>query len=69
MQNYRITVQYDGTKYNGWQTQKNAMVSNLYEKLGFTKVRVNYGSWRDQLGVLQDSVDYEMTREQFEQNI
>jgi len=48
---------------------KNERAQHVYEKLGFTKVRVNYGSWRDQLGVLQDSVDYEMTREQFEQNI
>ena len=23
MQNYKITIQYDGTKYNGWQRQKN----------------------------------------------
>ncbi len=46
---------------------KNERAQHVYEKLGFTKVRVNYGSWRDQLGVLQDSVDYEMTKEQFEQ--
>ena len=23
MKNYKITIQYDGTKYNGWQRQKN----------------------------------------------
>ena len=46
---------------------KNERAQHVYEKLGFTKVRVNYGVWEDQLGVLQDSVDYEMTREQFEQ--
>lgn len=23
MKNYKITVQYDGTKYNGWQRQGN----------------------------------------------
>ena len=45
---------------------KNKRAQHVYEKLGFTKVRVNYGAWEDQLGVLQDSVDYEMTKEQFE---
>lgn len=45
---------------------KNERAQHVYEKLGFTRLRVNYGAWEDQLGVLQDSVDYEMTREQFE---
>ena len=44
---------------------KNERAQHVYEKLGFAKVRVNYGAWEDQLGVMQDSVDYEMTREQF----
>lgn len=46
---------------------KNERAQHVYEKLGFTKLRENYGAWKDQLGVLQDSVDYEMTKEQFEQ--
>lgn len=46
---------------------KNERAQHVYEKLGFTRLRVNYGAWKDQLGVLQNSVDYEMTREQFEQ--
>lgn len=46
---------------------KNERAQHVYEKLGFTKLRVNYRAWRDQLGVIQDSVDYEMTKEQFEQ--
>ena len=25
MKNYKITISYDGTKYNGWQRQKNAV--------------------------------------------
>ncbi len=45
---------------------KNERAQHVYEKLGFTRIRVNYGAWEDQLGVLQDSVDYEMTKEQFE---
>lgn len=30
MKNYRITVQYDGTRYNGWQRQGNT--SNTIEE-------------------------------------
>ena len=45
---------------------KNERAQHVYEKLGFTRLRVNYDAWRDQLGVLQNSVDYEMTKEQFE---
>ena len=45
---------------------KNERAQHVYEKLGFTKLRVNYGSWEDQLGVMQDSVDYEMTKAQYE---
>lgn len=45
---------------------KNERAQHVYEKLGFTRVRVNYGAWEDQLGEMQDSVDYEMTKEQFE---
>ena len=41
MRNIKLTIEYDGSKYNGWQTQKNAMVSNLYEKLGFVNVGDN----------------------------
>ena len=45
---------------------KNVRAQRVYEKLGFEKVRVNIGSWRDQLGELQDSVDYELSREMYE---
>ena len=27
MQNYKITISYDGTKYNGWQIQRNNAVT------------------------------------------
>ena len=27
MQNYKATIQYDGTKYNGWQIQRNGGVT------------------------------------------
>ena len=45
---------------------KNERAQHVYERLGFRKVRVNIATWKDQLGVPQDSVDYEMTREMYE---
>lgn len=45
---------------------ENKRAQHVYEKLGFTRLRVNIGAWTDQLGRLQDSVDYEMTREFWE---
>lgn len=46
---------------------KNIRAQHVYEKIGFTKVSVNYNSWKDQLGILQSSVNYELTREQYEE--
>lgn len=43
----------------------NLRAQHVYEKLGFRKVRVNADSWRDQLGRLQSSVDYELTEDSF----
>jgi len=45
---------------------KNVRAQHVYEKLGFTKIRVNKAAWKDQLGEWQDSVDYEMTRQDYE---
>ena len=42
---------------------KNTRAQHVYEKLGFTRLRVNIHAWQDQLGEWQDSVDYEMTRD------
>lgn len=39
-------------------------VEQVKEQLGFRKVRTNYHSWRDQLGNMQSSVDYELEKEQ-----
>lgn len=44
---------------------KNERAQHVYEKLGFTKVRVRKDAWTDQLGVPQSAVDYELTREHF----
>ena len=43
----------------------NTRAQHVYERLGFRKLRVNENAWRDQLGNLQSSVDYELTRESF----
>lgn len=40
---------------------KNTRAQHVYELLGFQKVRVNRNSWRNQLGQLESSVDYELT--------
>ena len=44
----------------------NTRAQRVYEALGFQKVRVNPDSWQDQLGQWQSSVDYELTREKFQ---
>ena len=44
---------------------KNERAQHVYEKLGFRMVRTNIDSWKDQLGVLQSSVDYEISKEEF----
>lgn len=42
---------------------KNKRAQYIYKKLGFRKVRTNIDAWKDQLGELQSSVDYEMLKE------
>ena len=44
---------------------ENKRAQHVYEELGFRKLRVNRDSWKDQLGEMQSSVDYEMVREDF----
>ena len=44
---------------------KNIRAQHVYEQLGFKKIRINENSWKDQLGNLQSSVEYELTREFF----
>ena len=41
----------------------NTRAQHVYEKIGFRKIRINYHAWKDQLGNLQSSVDYELTKE------
>ena len=44
---------------------KNHRAQHVYELLGFRKVRVNLDSWKNQLGQLESSVDYELTVDTF----
>jgi RimJ/RimL family protein N-acetyltransferase len=44
---------------------KNKRAQHVYEKLGFRKLRVEYDSWKNQLGELQSQVYYELNREDF----
>ncbi len=44
---------------------KNLKAQHIYELLGFQKIKVNYNSWKDQLGEWQSSVDYELIFEHF----
>lgn len=56
MKNYKMTVQYDGTKYNGWQRQGNTAntiqekLENILEKMTGHKVEI-HGSGRTDKGV------------------
>jgi len=44
---------------------QNTRAQHVYEKLGFRKVRIHENSWKNQLGELQSSVDYELTPDDF----
>lgn len=44
---------------------KNLRAQHVYEKLGFRKLRVNVDSWTNQIGELQSSIDYDLTRDSF----
>lgn len=43
----------------------NKRAQHVYEQLGFRQVRVRENAWRNQLGELQSSVDYELERPEF----
>lgn len=48
---------------------ENERAQHVYEKIGFVKLRVNECAWEDATGKWRDSVDYEMTREWYEENV
>lgn len=43
----------------------NKRAQHVYERLGFRKVGVRENAWKDQLGQLQSSVDYELVPDDF----
>jgi len=43
----------------------NLRAQHVYEKIGFRKIAIKYGSWRNQLGELQSSIDYELDKKDF----
>lgn len=43
----------------------NLRAQHVYEKLGFRKIRTNINSWKNQLGQLQSSIDYELIKSDF----
>lgn len=43
----------------------NKRAQHVYEKIGFRKIKINYDSWKNQLGELQSSIDYELKKEDF----
>ena len=55
MRNIKLTIAYDGTKYNGWQTQQNgdtiqSQIENAIKKV-FDKKHTVYGAGRTDAGV------------------
>lgn len=44
---------------------KNKRAMHVYEKIGFIQTGVRKNSWKNQLGELQSSVDYELTVDRF----
>lgn len=44
---------------------KNKRAQHVYEELGFKKLRVHMNSWKNQVGELQSSIDYELHQEDF----
>jgi tRNA pseudouridine38-40 synthase len=67
--NYKLTIQYDGTKYAGWQIQENALtvqevISNSIEKILQDKINL-IGAGRTDAGVhaLGQVANFTMSRE------
>lgn len=44
---------------------KNTRAQHVYELLGFKKIAINENSWKNQLGELQTSIDYELRASDF----
>ena len=44
---------------------KNTRAQHVYENIGFRKTAVRFNSWKNQMGELQSSVDYELTKPEY----
>lgn len=49
---YNYSIIITSTNVNNLRAQL------VYEKIGFRKVGINVDAWKDQLGVLQSTIDY-----------
>ena len=43
----------------------NKRAQHTYEKIGFRKIRERHDSWKNQLGEMQSTVDYEITKTEY----
>lgn len=43
----------------------NLRAQHVYEKLGFRKIAINHDSWKNQLGEIQSSIDYDLTKDEY----
>lgn len=43
----------------------NLRAQHVYETLGFQKLRINLDAWKNQIGELQSSIDYELEEKDF----
>ena len=58
-----ISMEYDKVILD--TNLQNERAQYVYKRLGFRKTGIHIDSWQDQLGRLQSSVDYELTRDEF----
>lgn len=43
----------------------NKRAQYVYEEIGFRQIKINYNSWKNQLGEIQSSVDYELLKDDY----
>ncbi|GFZ34595.1 N-acetyltransferase [Clostridium zeae] len=43
----------------------NTRAQHVYEKLGFKKITTRFNSFKDQLGIFQSSIDFEISKQDF----
>lgn len=66
--NMLIKYLFDNMKVNKIildTNSNNKRAQHVYEKIGFKKTKVKLNSWKDQLGIMQSVVYYELSKEDF----